>query len=153
MNQVALLNRFKADTVATATPAKLLTMLYDRLVLDLDRGIAAIEAADAGAVDTHLSHAQNIVQELRASLDVDAWDGAQGLKDLYSYLVSELVGAHLAQDVARVTACRDLLVPLRDAWHEAAATTTVTGTSAAATAAAAAARPGGDQPTGDLGVA
>jgi flagellar secretion chaperone FliS len=155
MHQAALLNRFKAESVATASPAKLLTMLYDRLVLDLDRGIEALRRDDRGEANTQLTHAQEILHELRSSLDVSAWDGAQGLFDLYGYLLTELVGANIARSVPRVTACRDLIVPLRDAWHEAAASTTSAGTStqAARAVAAAAAAPAGHQPIGDLGVA
>ncbi|WP_127126488.1 flagellar export chaperone FliS [Georgenia sp. SYP-B2076] len=155
MNQAALLNRFKTESVATASPAKLLTMLYDRLVLDLDRGIAALEADDRADANTQLTHAQDIIHELRSSLDLNAWDGARGLMDLYGYLLSELVGANIARSSKRVTACRDLLIPLRDAWHEAANATTATGGSVASAraAAAVASAPTGYQPMGDLGVA
>jgi flagellar protein FliS len=154
MNQAALLNRFRAESVATATPAKLLTMLYDRLVLDLDRGIDALSKGDRAAANEQLTHAQEIIHELRSSLDVSAWDGARGLMDLYGYLLTELVGANIARDAGRVTACRDLIVPLRDAWHEAAAAATSTGTSvAAARAVVAASASPAAEPMGDLGVA
>jgi flagellar secretion chaperone FliS len=155
MNQAALLNRFRAESVATASPAKLLTMLYDRLVLDLDRGIVALEAHDRAEANTQLTHAQDIVHELRASLDLSAWDGARGLMDLYGYLLTELVGANIARDASRVSACRDIVVPLRDAWHEAVSTTTAAGASATAAkaAAAVASPPTGYLPMGDLGVA
>ncbi|WP_448070884.1 flagellar export chaperone FliS [Georgenia yuyongxinii] len=155
MNQAALLNRFKSDSVATASPAKLLTMLYDRLVLDLDRAVAALKAQDRVEANAQLTHAQEIIHELRSSLDVTAWDGAQGLMELYGFLLTELVGANISRSAPRVAACRDLIAPLRDAWHEAAAATTVTGTSAQAVRAvqAAAATTTGHQPIGDLGVA
>ena len=155
MNQAALLSRFRAESVATASPAKLLTMLYDRLVLDLDRAIVALEVDDRAEANTQLTHAQDIIHELRSSLDLDAWDGASGLMSLYGYLLTELVGANIARSTERVAACRDLLIPLRDAWHEAANATTASGTSAAGAraAAAVASAPTGYQPMGDLGVA
>ncbi|TRW45619.1 flagellar export chaperone FliS [Georgenia yuyongxinii] len=166
MNQAALLGRFRAEAIATATPAQLLTMLYDRLVLDLDRGVEAIENGDRSTANEQLTHAQEIVHELRASLDVSAWDGAGGLMEVYGYLLTELVGANIARDTKRVTACRDLVVPLRDAWHEAAAMVTVnaaptSGQTSAAGPPSEPARAGvfrdgaatGYQPLGDLGVA
>ncbi|KAE8764069.1 flagellar export chaperone FliS [Georgenia thermotolerans] len=165
MNQAALLGRFRSEAVATATPAKLLTMLYDRLVLDLDRGIEALNGGDRPAANEQLTHAQEIIHELRSSLNVSAWEGARGLMDLYGYLLTELVGANIARDAARVTACRDLVVPLRDAWHQAASQVGSTGAPAAGAAAAATASgqaaaqafapaaPAGYQPLGDLGVA
>jgi flagellar protein FliS len=131
MNQAALLNRLKSESLATASPAKLLVMLYDRLVLDLDRGIAALEVGDRPSAHEQLTHAQEIVHELRASLDVSAWDGAPGLASLYGYLLTELVGANITRDTARIGACRDLVVPLRDAWQEAAAAAQTAGPSAA----------------------
>lgn len=122
MNTTAMLGRFRAEAVATASPVTLLTMLYDRLLLDLDRGAAALEAGDRAEANGQLTHAQAIVHELRASLDLEAWSGAPGLASVYGFLLTELVGANIARDAARVRACRDLVAPLREAWHEAAAT-------------------------------
>lgn len=123
MNQAALLNKFRRESLATASPAKLLTMLYDRLLLDLDRALAALEAGDAAAANEQLGHAQQIIHELRCSLDVDAWDGAPQLLELYNYLYSELVTANVRRDAGAVATVRGLVEPLRDAWHQAAAST------------------------------
>ena len=121
MNQAALLAKFRRESLATASPAQLLTMLYDRLLLDLDRAVAALESEDRAAANEQLGHAQQIVHELRCSLDVSAWDGGPQLLEIYNYLYSELVSANVAHDAAKVTACRALVSPLRDAWHQAAA--------------------------------
>jgi flagellar protein FliS len=64
-------------------------------------------------------HAQEIVMELRVTLDTSAWDGAQGLASLYGFLLTELVGANIRGDADRVASCRALVEPLRDAWREA----------------------------------
>jgi flagellar protein FliS len=55
--------RYLADAVATATPAKRIVLLYDRLWLDIQRAQAALDCADPAARD-HLEHAQRIVAEL-----------------------------------------------------------------------------------------
>jgi len=123
MNQAALLEKFRRESLATASPAKLLTMLYDRLLLDLDRATAAIETGDRGAANEQLSHAQQIVHELRCNLDVEAWDGAPQLMGLYHYLYERLVKANVALDADVVAECRTLIEPLRGAWHQAAAAT------------------------------
>jgi len=121
MNYTAVRTRYLDDTVATASPAKLLTMLYDRLVLDLSRAEAAQRVGDRGAAGGHLTHAQDIVSELASSLDVAAWDGARQLMSVYTFLHTELVGANVSFDADRTAACRELVEPLRDAWHQAAA--------------------------------
>ncbi|SDC84259.1 flagellar protein FliS [Sanguibacter gelidistatuariae] len=113
--------QFLNDTVLSASPARLLTMLYDRLVLDIDRAGHAQMTGDHVEANTHLTHAQDIVSELFVTLDVTVWSGGPGLKALYSHLLSELISANLTHDAERTRACRDLVEPLRAAWHEAAA--------------------------------
>ena len=113
--------RYLADAVATAGPAKLLTMLYDRMLLDLDRAEARFRAGDRVGGTSQLVHAQEIVAELMANLDVDAWDGAERLLSVYTYLLSELIGAGTSGDADRVAACRGVVAPLAQTWREAAA--------------------------------
>ena len=122
-NPAAARARFLADAVATASPAKLLTMLYDRLVLDLSRAERAQTSGDRGAANVELQHAQDVVTELHSSLDTSGasgWAGATGLASLYTFLASELVEANISGDPARTAVCRGLVEPLRDAWHQAA---------------------------------
>lgn len=112
--------RYAADSIGTASPARLLTMLYDRLVRDLALAEAAIAAGQLEVAHNELVHAQAIISELAASLDADAWDGGPGLASLYGYLGAELVAANVAKDAAQVATCREMIEPLRDAWHRAA---------------------------------
>jgi flagellar protein FliS len=119
-NPGAMRARYLADSIATASPARLLIMLYDRLVLDLTQGEEAIRAGDRGAASDRLMHAQDIIAELLATLDPTAWDGAEGLAALYRFLLQELVQANIKQDAGRAGACRELVEPLRDAWRDAA---------------------------------
>jgi flagellar protein FliS len=121
VNYTAVRSRYLQDTVATASPSTLLTMLYDRLVLDLQRAETAQRAGDRAAAGRELVHAQDIVHELAATLDTSGWDGGPRLLSVYTFLLSELAGANVSQDVERTAACRELVEPLRDAWHEAAA--------------------------------
>ncbi len=114
--------RFVGDSVATASPGTLLTMLYDRLVLDLERAEQAQSSGDRAVANVQLLHAQDIVAELLSSLDTTVWDGAAGLASLYRFLLVEMVGANVSGDAARTRSCRTLVEPLRDAWHEAAQT-------------------------------
>ena len=121
MSSPALRERYLADSINTASPGKLLVMLYDRLVFDLAQGEEALRADDRDRAAERLMHAQEIVLELRTTLDLDAWEGAAGLANLYGFLITELIGANIRRDADRVAACRKLVEPLRDAWREAAA--------------------------------
>lgn len=117
--------RFVSDTVATAAPERLLVMLYDRLLLDIERGEAALRAGDRVAAHSQLLHAQDILFELLGTLRTDAWEGAPQLASLYQWVIAELVTANSRLDADRAKACRELVAPLRDAWHEAATTSSV----------------------------
>jgi flagellar protein FliS len=120
MTTPALHERYLADTISTASPGKLLVMLYDRLVRDLVQGEQGLRAGNRQQAANYILHAQEIVLELRTTLDVDAWSGAPGLANLYGWLLTELIGANVRADADRVAACRALVEPLRDAWREAA---------------------------------
>jgi flagellar protein FliS len=116
----ALRNQYNRDAILSATPARLLTMLYDRLLLDLGRAERALESETWPVASDNLLHAQAIVAELSSSLKLDAWDGAKHLLGIYTFVSGALVEANIRRDAERVRACVSLLEPLRDAWHEAA---------------------------------
>ncbi|MBO3084945.1 flagellar export chaperone FliS [Cellulomonas fengjieae] len=113
-------SRYVTSAVETVGPARLLTMLYDRMLLDVDRGIEALQAGDRVQASSHLQHAQEIVAELMVSLQPDGWDGGEKLMAIYRYLLTELIGAAVQGDAGRAQVCRDLVLPLADAWHTAA---------------------------------
>ncbi|MCG2802835.1 MAG: flagellar protein FliS [Cellulomonas sp.] len=113
---------YLADSVATVGPARLLTMLYDRLVLDLERGVEALGAGDRVGGGAHLGHARDIVTELISSLDVAAWEGGPRLMSIYGYLLTGLIESAATGDAAKAAECRDVVLPLAEAWRGAAAT-------------------------------
>src|SRR4051795_965642 len=102
MSAASLRARYMGDTVTTASPQRLLVMLYDRLALDLERGQAALMAGDRSVANEQLQHAQDIIIELRSSLQVDVWEGGPRLAALYSWLLTELITANVKGDVNRV---------------------------------------------------
>jgi flagellar protein FliS len=107
-------------SVATASPARLLVMLCERLVLDVRRGLDAQVAGQLADANRHLVHAQEVVLELRSSLRIATWSGGTQLAALYDYLHSELVRANVSKDPERTGACVGLVEQLCDTWREAA---------------------------------
>ncbi|WP_460772437.1 flagellar export chaperone FliS [Microbacterium sp. GXF7504] len=123
MNAAAALRaqqRYRDDAVLSATPERLVTMLYDRMLLDIERGEAAQRAGDWAEANRQLQHAQAIVAELQSSL-TDAWSGSADLRALYAFLTATLIRANLSHDADATHTCAELVAPLRDAWHAAAA--------------------------------
>lgn len=124
--------RYLADSLGTASPSTLLVLVYDRLVLDLQRAEQAQLTGDRHVAHENLLHAQAIVSELQNSLDVDAWDGGQDLLSLYTWVLQELVAANVGGDAARTASCRTTVIePLAEAWREAALMTSAGGQGAA----------------------
>ena len=120
MNASMIRNRYVGDSVTTASPGRLVTMLYDRLVRDLVAAEAALAAADLEGANNNLIHAQEIVWELAAGLDPTKWSGGPALAALYQFMLAELLDANVRKDSAKVASVRSLVEPLADAWHQAA---------------------------------
>lgn len=107
-------------SVATASPARLLVMLCDRLVLDLTRGLDAQRSGELSTAHRELLHAQEIVLELRASLRTAEWEGGPGLASLYDFLHLELVRANITKEPRITEGCLGLVSDLAATWREAA---------------------------------
>ncbi|MDT0156377.1 flagellar export chaperone FliS [Microbacterium sp. ARD32] len=110
--------RYLDDAILSATPERLLTMLYDRLMLDIERGEVAQRREDWNEANAQLQHAQAIVAELNASL-TDAWESSAQLRAVYTFLTQTLIGANIGRDPERTHACLEFVAPLRDAWYSA----------------------------------
>ena len=112
--------QYNQDAILSASPSRLLTMLFDRLLLDLQRAEAAQSEQDWNRASIHLVHAQDIVAELAGSLDVERWDGGQNLLAIYLFSSTKLVSANLDHSMERTREVITIMEPLRQTWHEAA---------------------------------
>lgn len=118
---------YMGQMVNTASPSRLLVMLYDRLVLDVQRAVEAQKGADFVTAGQQLLHAQEIVLELNSSLKQDVWEGGPQLASIYTWLHSELVRANVSRDVTVTEGCLGIVTELADAWRQAALTTAAAG--------------------------
>lgn len=112
---------YAKSNVRTASPEQLLLMLWDRLVLDVERAVRAqMKGAHAEAAP-QLIHAQSIITEFQATLDPEGWAGGHELMALYGYLQRRLIQANVRKDQR---AAKEVLAhcrALRDTWRKAAA--------------------------------
>ena len=113
-------NAYVDNSVATASPTRLLVMLCDRLVLDVQRALAAQETGDLPESHNQLVHAQEILIHLRGTLRVEAWDGGPGLASLYDWLHNELIRANVSKDPAVTEGCLTIVTDLAETWRTAA---------------------------------
>jgi len=111
--------RFVQDGLSVVPPARLLLMLYERLLRDLDDAEAAIATGSVGPAHAALTHAQAIVDELRLALDPAVWPEAEALAGVYTWVSAQLVEANMRKDGDAVRRAREVLTPLSAAWAEA----------------------------------
>jgi flagellar protein FliS len=107
-------------SIATASPARLLVMLFDRLVLDVQRGLEAQRRGDVEDTHKHLTHAQDILLELSSSLRPEEFKGGYDLAALYSFLHRQLVMANIRKDASITDEVLTLVTDLCETWRQAA---------------------------------
>lgn len=113
-------NAYMQNSVSTASPARLLVMLVDRLVLDVQRALDAQHVDDFPEAHRQLLHAQDIVVELRSTLKPELFAGGPQLAALYDYLYRQLITANVRKDAAVTEHCLGLVRDLADTWKQAA---------------------------------
>lgn len=99
---------------------QLLVMVYDRLVLDVQRGLDAQRRGAVEEMMSHLSHALDIVSELQRSVRVEEFKGGYDLAALYEFLNRRLVLASIGKDAAVTDEVLTLVIDLCATWRQAA---------------------------------
>ena len=108
------------ETVATATPAKLLTLLYDRLARDVGQARTALQEGRRVDAEDRIDHAVEILTELLTTLDGRAWPGAGDLARIYAWMVGQILAARVRGDVEALASVHTMVMELGASWHEAA---------------------------------
>jgi flagellar protein FliS len=122
--------------IESASPHKLVLMLYDALLKQLRVAKLHIERAEIGPKAAAISKAIALIdQGLRPGLDLERGGSiAAQLLALYDYSTERLFRANLKNDVKAVEEVIGLIEPIRSAW--ATIDPDAAGSSAAATAGA-----------------
>lgn len=107
---------YQQNQVNTASPGKLLLMLYDGAVKFLRLAMVALEEENFEKANEYLKKTQNIVHELMITLNFDVGDIAQNLYDLYDFMNHELIQANIKKDMKKIKNVKKILEDLRSAW-------------------------------------
>ncbi|WP_439686682.1 flagellar export chaperone FliS [Cupriavidus oxalaticus] len=104
----------------SASPHKLITMLYDGARSAIAKARFHLEAGDVPARGTAISKAIDIIDNgLRAVLDHEAGgEISANLESLYEYMVRRLMLANLRSDAALLAEVDALLESLASAWAQ-----------------------------------
>ncbi len=105
-------------SAAYADPHQLIMMLYDGAINRLAKAGFAHEHGSSAEVNKLIADVVSIIEGLRECLDQNkGGDLANNLGDLYSYMVSRLLRAHIDGAGAEVLGeVSGLLQDLREAW-------------------------------------
>lgn len=107
-------------SVISASPHKLIVMLYDGALVAVKAAANHMEAGNIAEKGTAITKALDIINHgLRASLDKKAGgEIAANLDSLYVYMTERLLMASLQNKTALLDEVRTLLLDLRDAWMQ-----------------------------------
>ena len=111
---------YQRNAVMTASPEKLVKMLYDGAIKNLEKARVGLEdtsTARSQEVGQALSKAMGIVGELRASLDHAAGgEISTNLEQLYEYVLDQLSTANLQRTVEGVNNAQQVMRTLKEGW-------------------------------------
>ncbi len=111
------MGRYKKVDIVTASPEKLVVMLYDGAITFLENALKAIdEKHGEEKVHNNIVKAQDIVFELSSSLNFDAGEIADKLSAIYAYMGKKLSEANISKEKKPIIEVIDHLKELRSAW-------------------------------------
>jgi flagellar protein FliS len=107
-------------SVISASPHKLIVMLYDGALAAIKSAASHMAAGNIAEKGAAISKALDIINNgLRASLDKKAGgEIASNLDSLYVYMTERLLTANLQNKLSLLDEVQTLLADLRDAWTQ-----------------------------------
>ena len=114
-------NAYKETRVKTAGRGRIIVMLYDEAIKQLDSAVELLEqqTKQLDRVNNAIVKAQDIIAELMVSLDFEqGGDIARNLFRLYLYFNDELMEANMKKEPDSIRSVRRLLAELREAWKQ-----------------------------------
>ncbi len=111
--------QYQTQQIMTASPARLVFLLYDRAIGSLREAIKAIEAGDIEARWRANKRAMDIIEHMQITLNHEqGGEIAANLEQLFALLSRELPRIDRANDARIAEKAIGLLQPLRDSWRQ-----------------------------------
>ena len=111
--------QYRSTQIETASPERLLIMLYDAAIASLSVARVAVASRHREEANRAFQKAQAVISELQGSLDLNAGEVARNLFALYDYFNRRLIEANLRQDQGILDEVLGHLRDLRQTWKEA----------------------------------
>lgn len=108
---------FLETSLSEASPHKLIAMLYDGVLKNLNLGKLFIEKKDYAKKSEHLNKALAIINALRDGLDMErSKDISDNLYGLYDYCYRKIFESSNKNDAETIQEIIDILKELSQAW-------------------------------------
>ena len=112
-------NKYKKTEIKTASNGQLVIKLYQGAIKFLNLAEKFIEEENHTEANNHLIRVQEIINELRYSLDHEkGGEVSANLEALYEFMHRTLVQANMEKDVEKVDQVREILKELLESWKE-----------------------------------
>ena len=109
---------YQSNAVTTASPGEVTLMLYNGCLRFMKAARTAIEKKDIEKKNENLIKAQNIISELRVTLNMEL-EVSNNLMAMYEYIMRRLIEANVKNDTAILDEAAELVTDLRDTWKQA----------------------------------
>jgi flagellar protein FliS len=116
MTTLATPNAYKESAVLSAPPELLVVMLYDGARKFLFQAGVAMRDGKIELTNRKLGRAEDIIQHLRDTLDMDQGEIPANLESIYVFCLRQLRQARFEKDPAALEAVSTLLGQLREAF-------------------------------------
>lgn len=119
MNPYASMKQaYTESAVMTATPERLVVMLYDGAIRFLNQSAAAMRSGLRQESRNRMRRAEAIIDELNLTLDMEQGEISTRLRSIYLFCKRQLAEATIEQSDAKIATVIELLDELRESWEQ-----------------------------------
>lgn len=119
MSTSSRMSTYTTVDVETASQGKLVVMLFNGAIKRAEEAKRQLEKKKFESVHNNLIRSQEIIAELRGSLDMRHGEVARNLDRLYEYFQHLLITANVKKTEAPINEAIQLMTNMRDTWQEA----------------------------------
>ena len=125
MSYASQTSSYREMEIQSASPERLVVIVFEQLVVNLERARIAMDRNDLELRVTSLRRARGLVAELLDTLDFEQGGTlAKQLADLYQFMLYELVDIGQRKDVVTLRKIVNIATSLRDGFTMAATSVT-----------------------------
>jgi len=108
---------YRQSAILTASPERLVVMLYDGACRFLGQAVVAMRDGDVPMTHNKLRRAEAIISHLQSTLDMDQGEIPANLLSIYLFCRRHLDSARIDRDPRKIEDVIGLLSQLRESWE------------------------------------